>query len=428
MDKIVSIQGKKSKPISPIHLVALIDLSLFALLSFRSGVFVPMILMLGVTKAVLTYLIYAILKKLKMGDTYIALIVSLILSIGLAMQLRLSTEVGIKQFIWFLIGMGFFIVTSSIYRLLNKRIRSIWFFYALMIFLFILTLIIGVRINGAKNWIIIGGFSFQPSEFIKILFVFFMASFVSNPEALRLKIRDKIVPPKWTLMAMVFIVLGFFVLQREFGTALLIFMVYLSIVYVFEKAIAFVAINATFAGVAALLAVQIMPHLQVRVDSWLNPYADIAGKGYQITQSLFAIGSGSFFGTGLGLGYPHFIPNVETDFIFSAICEEMGIFGGIAIIVLFMLLVYRGIKICLRLRDPYTKAVAFGLTTTIGFQTFIIIGGVTKVIPLTGITLPFVSYGGSSLISSFLILGLLQALSGSILREEVFEVEEIDNE
>jgi cell division protein FtsW (lipid II flippase) len=428
MDKIVSIQRKKSKPVSPIHLVALIDLSLFALLSFRSGVFVPMILMLGVTKAVLTYLIYAILKNLKMGDTYIALIVSLILSIGLAMQLRLSTEVGVKQFIWFLIGMGFFIVTSSIYRLLNKRIRSIWFFYTLMIFLFILTLIIGVRINGAKNWIIIGGFSFQPSEFIKILFVFFMASFVSNPEALRLKIRDKIVPPKWTLMAMVFIVLGFFVLQREFGTALLTFMVYLSIVYVFEKAITFVAINAAFAGIAALLAVQIMPHLQVRVDSWLNPYADIAGKGYQITQSLFAIGSGSFFGTGLGLGYPHFIPNVETDFIFSAICEEMGIFGGIAIIVLFMLLVYRGIKICLRLRDPYTKALAFGLTTTIGFQTFIIIGGVTKVIPLTGITLPFVSYGGSSLISSFLILGLLQALSGSILREEVFEVEEIDNE
>lgn len=428
MDKIVSIQRKKSKPISPVHLVALIDLILFALLSFRSGVFVPLIMILGASKAVLTYLTTFVLKKFKMGDTYIALIVSLILSMSLAMQLRLSTEVGIKQFIWFLIGMGFFIVTSSIYRLLNKRIRFIWFFYALMIFLFIMTLIIGVRINGAKNWIMIGGFSFQPSEFIKILFVFFMASFVSNPEALRLKIRDKIVPSKWTLMAMVFIVLGFFVLQREFGTALLIFMVYLSIVYVFEKAITFVAINAAFAGIAALLAVQIMPHLQVRVDSWLNPYADIAGKGYQITQSLFAIGSGSFFGTGLGLGYPHFIPNVETDFIFSAICEEMGIFGGIAIIVLFMLLVYRGIKICLRLRDPYTKALAFGLTTTIGFQTFIIIGGVTKVIPLTGITLPFVSYGGSSLISSFLILGLLQALSGSILREEVFEVEEIDNE
>jgi cell division protein FtsW (lipid II flippase) len=298
----------------------------------------------------------------------------------------------------------------------------------MMIVLFVLTQLIGTRINGAKNWIILGNLSFQPSEFIKIIFVFFMASFVSNPEALRLKIADKITPPKWTLMVMVFVVLGFFVLQREFGTALLIFMVYLSVVYVFEKAIIFVSINAILAGVFALLAVQIMPHLKVRMDSWLNPFADIAGKGYQITQSLFAIGSGSFFGSGLGLGYPHFIPNVRTDFIFSAICEEMGIFAGIAIIILFMLLVYRGIKICLLLRDPFTKALAFGLTTTIGFQTFLIIGGVTRVVPLTGITLPFISYGGSSLVSSFLLLGLLQALSGSILREEVFTIEKNDNE
>ncbi len=428
MDKFVNQKSKKSKPIAPIHLVALIDLIIFALLSIRSGIFVPFILALGATKAVLTYLTTIILRKFRMGDTYISLIVAMILSIGLSMQLRLSTEIGVKQFIWFLIGMSIYIVTSSIYHLVYKHIRSIWFFYALMIFLFILTQIIGTSINGAKNWIILGNFSFQPSEFIKILFVFFMASFVSNPEALRLKIVDKMSPPKWTLMAMVFIVLGFFVLQREFGTALLIFMVYLSMLYVFEKAIIFVGINAIGAGLAAFAAIQIMPHLQVRMDSWLNPFADIAGKGYQITQSLFAIGSGSFFGTGLGLGYPHFIPNVETDFIFSAICEEMGIFGGIAIIVLFMLLVYRGIKICLRLRDPFTKSLAFGLTITIGFQTFLIIGGVTRLIPLTGITLPFVSYGGSSLVSSFLIIGLLQALSGSILREEVFTVEKNDNE
>jgi len=428
MDKIVSINSKKSKPISPIHLVALIDLILFALLSFKSGSFVPLTLILGVSKATLNYLSYYILRKFKLGDRYIFLIVALILSFGLAMQLRLSTEIGIKQFIWFLIGISLFMLISSGYKIMHKYIRSIWFFYALIIFLFIMTQMIGVRINGAKNWIMLGKFSFQPSEFIKIIFVFFMASFISNSEALRLKIADRVLPPKWTLMVMVFVVLGFFVLQREFGTALLIFMVYLAIVYVFEKAAVFIALNAVFASLGAIVAIQIMPHLQARIDSWLNPYADIAGKGYQITQSLFAIGSGSFFGTGLGLGYPHFIPNVETDFIFSAICEEMGLFGGLAIIILFALLVYRGIKICLRLRDPFSKSLAFGLTTTIGFQTLIIIGGVTKAIPLTGITLPFVSYGGSSLISSFLILGILQALSGSILTEEVFEVEKIDNE
>lgn len=363
-----------------------------------------------------------------MGETYITSIVALILSIGLVMQLRISIDVGFKQFIWYLIGITLFILTSSFYHILHKRMRSIWFFYALMILLFLLTQIMGVRINGAKNWIVLGSVSFQPSEFIKILFVFFMSSFVANPEALHLKIYNKRISPKWTLMVMVFVLLGFFVLQREFGTAMLVFMVYLSIVYVFEKAIIFVVINTLISGFGALLAIRIMPHLKVRVDSWLNPFADIAGKGYQITQSLFAIGSGGFFGTGIGLGYPHFIPNVETDFIFSAICEEMGIFGGIAVILLFTLLIYRGIKICLGLRDLFTKSLAFGLITMIGFQTFIIIGGVIKVIPLTGITLPFVSYGGSSLISSFLILGLLQALSGSILREEVFEIEKIHNE
>lgn len=419
-------QQKKLK--SPIHLVALVDLGLFALLSMRSGTFDAFLMTLGVMKAVLTYVTYFMLKAFKMGDTYISLIVSLILSMGLAMQLRLSTDIGTKQFIWYLLGLGLFIFVSVIYQLLHKKVRSIWLFYAAMVFLFVLTLTIGVRINGAKNWIIIGKLSFQPSEFIKILFVFFMASFVSNPEALKIKIKSFQLPSKWTLMVLVFILLGFFVLQREFGTALLIFMVYLSVVYVFEKAILFVAINTGLAGAAALVAVQILPHLQTRVDSWLNPFQDIAGKGYQITQSLFAIGSGGFFGTGLGIGYPQFIPNVETDLIFSAICEEMGIFGGIAVMILFMLLVYRGIKLCLILRDPFTKAVAFGLTMTLGFQTFLIIGGVTKFVPLTGVTLPFVSYGGSSLLSSFILLGLLQALSGAILREEVFGDEEINHQ
>ena len=428
MDKIVSIQNKRKRIPNPIFLVVLIDLMLFGLLSTMSGTFDSLLMMLGGGKIAITLLVHVIIRKLRMGDPHISTLASLILSIGLAMQLRLSMEIGFKQFIWYLIGMSIFLLTCAIFPVLNKRIRSIWLFYGTMIFLFVLTLAIGVRINGAKNWIILGKLSFQPSEFIKILFVFFMAAFVSNPEALHIKISGKRIPSKWTLMGMVFILLGFFVLQREFGTALLIFTVYLTVVYAFEKAVIFIGANTALAGLAALIAIQIMPHLKVRVDSWLNPFTDIAGKGYQITQSLFAIGSGGFFGTGLGIGYPHFIPNVETDFIFSAICEEMGLFGGIAVIILFMLISYRGIKICLSLRDPYTKAVAFGLTMTVGFQTFLIIGGVTKLVPLTGVTLPFVSYGGSSLISSFLILGLLQVLSGAVLRGEVLDVEKVHHQ
>jgi len=152
-------------------------------------------------------------------------------------------------------------------------------------------------------------------------------------------------------------------------------------------------------------------HIRVRIDTWLNPWKDIAGKGYQITQSLFAIYSGGYFGTGLGLGRPDMVPAVNTDFIFSAICEEMGILTGVAVILLYMLLTYRGLKIVMKVKSKFNQVLGLGITTMLGLQTFIIIGGVIKLIPLTGITLPYISYGGSSLISSFIILGILQAIS-----------------
>lgn len=419
---------KTNSSISIVHLVALIDVSIFSLLSIQSGSFNSLILKLGILKAISTYIAYFIIRKANLGETYMMTITSMILTFGLSMQIRLSTEIGIKQFIWFMIGFMIFFITSIVYPLIQKKARSIWLFFGIIVSLFIITQLFGVRINGAKNWIIIAGFSFQPSEFIKILFVFLMAAFVYSPDEISFKISNINFKPKWVIMGMVFTILGFFAIQREFGTALLIFMIYLSVIYAFQEEIIFLIINALVAGSGALAAIQIAPHLQTRIDSYLNPFADIAGSGYQITQSLFAIGSGGFFGTGIGNGHPNFIPNVQTDFIYSAICEETGIFGGIAVIILFLLLVYRGIKLCLRLRDPFTKALAFGLSTILGFQTFIIIGGVIKVIPLTGITLPFVSYGGSSLMSSFIIVGLLQALSGSILKEEVSTFEKINDQ
>ncbi len=146
----------------------------------------------------------------------------------------------------------------------------------------------------------------------------------------------------------------------------------------------------------------------------MNPWKYIERQGYQITQSLFAIAEGGFFGSGLGLGYPDFIPVVYTDFIFSAICEEMGIFTGIGIIMLFMILVYRGFKIGISQENQFYKILALGISTLFGIQSFIILGGVLKMIPLTGLTLPFVSYGGSSIVSSFIALGVLQVCSEEI--------------
>jgi len=164
-----------------------------------------------------------------------------------------------------------------------------------------------------------------------------------------------------------------------------------------------------------LLGLKFLYHIQVRVKVWLDPWSDIADKGWQIAQSLFAIASGGYFGRGLGNGSPTYIPEVHTDFIFAAICEEMGVFGGAAVIILFFLLSYRCFKITLKTKNEYNKAVALGLTLMFALQTFIIIGGVIKFIPLTGITVPFVSYGGTSIVVSFASLGIMQAVSA---REE----------
>lgn len=412
-----------ANPLGPIHMVALVDIGLFSLLSVRGGSPQPLALGLGLAMAGLAYLTSFLLTRFKMGDSYICAIVSMLVSLGLAMQYRLSPETGIRQFVWFLAGTAVFLAANVLYVVLEDKFRSVWLYYGGIVALFLMTLLLGTELNGARNWIVIGGFTLQPSEIIKLLFVFFMAAAFTEPDRLRLKLGGFVLGAKWVTMGLVFILLGFFALQREFGTALLVFMVYLSFLYVFERDILFPLFNAGVAGIGAGAAFKFVHHLQVRVDTWLDPWSDISGTGYQITQSLFAIGTGGFFGTGLGLGHPEYIPAVHTDFVFAALCEETGIFGGIAVVLLFFLLVYRGIKIALRLQDRFTKAMAFGLTVTLGFQTFIIIGGVIKLIPLTGITLPFISYGGSSLLASYITLGILQALSGPIMRKEVAALE-----
>jgi cell division protein FtsW (lipid II flippase) len=290
--------------------------------------------------------------------------------------------------------------------------------------LFLLTLLLGDSIQGATNWIVIKGHSFQPSEPIKILFIFFLACYYKYPEQLKsfqitLGDRNFIIGSKSILAATAYTYMLFLVLQREWGSALLFFLIYFTLLYVFEDNIKVLLANGIIALLGSAFGYLFVYHIKVRVDIWLNPWADIAGKGFQIAQSLFAIGSGGFFGKGIGLGSPQFIPEVQTDFIFSAICEEMGIFGGVAVVLLCFILAYRGFKIALAVESIFDKVVALGITVMFGFQTFIIIGGVIKLIPLTGITLPFISYGGSSLTTSFIALGILQAVS-----KKVYEMED----
>lgn len=384
------------------NLIFLIDMLAILLLSFHSGSFDRNVLFFG---SLLTLIIFAsnyLLLKISSGDHYIFLIISLLVSIGVITIYRISPKHAYFQIAWFVSGNAVFFAFYFIIKKIKDWQNWTLFYAALSFALFLSTLIFGTKIKGATNWIHIFNFSFQPAELIKILLVFFLASYYSK--------KDRIFGTLG-LIAIIYAFILFLFLQRDLGTAMIFYFVFMVIFYIFEESRKWIGFNIAGAALLGAFAFFAVNHVHMRVIVWMNPWKFIDTGGYQITQSLFAIASGGFFGTGIGLGHPEYIPEVHTDFIFSAICEEMGIFGGIGVIFLFMILVYRGYKISLYQNDLFLKIAAIGISTLLGFQSFIIIGGSAGMIPLTGVTLPFVSYGGSSLIISFACLGILQAAS-----------------
>ena len=390
----------------PAVLLALVNILAFAWLYVSKGFSVQIIYAALLTLA-LFLIIYAIIIKANMGDKYIVLIAAMLMSFGEIMLCRINPELALKQIVWIALGGIIFFGCYVIYR-------NIWFwdkmwfiYFAAGLGLFIVTALYGTTVGGAKNWLSVKGFTFQPSEIIKVLFALSLACYCSGS---RMKPLNRIAP-KYTALFVTYSFICFLIFQREWGTMILLFAIYLAVMYVYEKDFRFLLFNLAGAVVIGLLGHKFLHHIQVRVAVWINPWSDISDTGYQVTQSLFAIISGGFFGKGLGNGHPYYIPEVHSDFIFSAICEEMGIFGGVAVILLFFLLAYRCFRICIAARDKFDKGLALGLSLTFAFQTFIIIGGVINAIPLTGITLPFVSYGGSSMLSSFASLGIMQAIS-----------------
>ncbi|AUG56467.1 FtsW/RodA/SpoVE family cell cycle protein [Acetivibrio saccincola] len=359
---------------------------------------------------------YTVIIKKRFGESYLFLIVSMLLSIGIMMIYRLDSGLAVKQVIWMLTGIIAFFTCYYLYLKIDKWHKYYYLYIVAPILLYILTLVFGTTINGAKNWIIIAGFSFQPSELNKILYVFFLGSYFKSRDKLffqksNIGEKNKIFMNRVLLMFITYLNVGFLALQRDWGTIAILLLVYLFVLYIFSEGYKFLILNCGLLLPTALIAYKFFYHVRVRVEIWINPWEDILGKGYQIAQSLFGIGSGGFFGTGLRMGKPYMIPFASTDFIFSAICEEMGTLTGVAVVLLYMLLCYRAFKIALNIKRRFEKIVVLGLILLIGMQTFIIIGGVIKLIPLTGTTLPYVSYGGSSLVTSFIILGILQAIS-----------------
>lgn len=390
----------------PAYLLMLMNLFGFGLLFVANSYNLNM-LYVGAGLLGLFILMYTIIVLCRMGDKFIMLMACMLITIGVLLLCRIKIEYGIRQIMWVAVGGVAFFAAYIIYYNIRFWDRM-WFLYlALGTGLFAATLVFGTTINGSKNWISLGAFTFQPSEITKILFIMFLACYYSKAwDRPFLKLT-----PKWITLLGTYLFIGFLVLQRDWGTILVMFSIYIFMIYVYEKGYGFLALNVGAASVVAVLGYQFLYHIQVRVSTWLDPWADISNKGYQITQSLFAIASGGYFGRGLGNGSPNYIPEVHSDFIFAAVCEEMGVFGGAAIIILFFLIAYRCFKISITAQNPFDKAVCLGLTLMFAVQTFIIVGGVIKMIPLTGITLPFVSYGGTSIVVNFISLGIIQAIS-----------------
>lgn len=351
----------------------------------------------------------SLVSKITKADNILLMIVNMLFAIGVAMIYRINPSYGKRQLQFYILGIVLFFLTYFLLKTF-KFWNNIRLFYVIVsIGLFMVTLVFGSYIGGAKNWIILGPVTIQPSEFIKISLAFYVASFYSKYNEISMKPFGR-----YYMNIIIYIFIGFLFLQKDLGTALIFFGLMILSQFVYEKDRMLITINIVAMIFGSILAYFMFGHVRVRVATWLDPWSDINVTGYQITQALFAIASGGLFGTGIGLGHPDYIPVAESDFIFSAISEEMGIFMGIAVILLFMILVYRAFKISLTQQDKFYSTLAFCIGVLFAFQTFIILGGVLKIIPLTGVTLPFISQGGSSMLSGFILLGCLQYCASDI--------------
>jgi peptidoglycan glycosyltransferase len=356
------------------------------------------------------------------ADGILLPVAGLLNGIGYVFIARLDEDLAGLQAVWTTVGISAYIATI----LLVRRTRDLeQYRYTLMfvgIGLLLLPLVPGVgrTINGARIWVSIGPVSFQPGEFAKIVLAIFFASYLVEKRELLAMASVRIGPvvlPDLKHFGPVLLAWGASLIvmfyERDLGSSLLFFAVFVVMLWIATERASYLAVSLLLFAGGALLAWSTFSHVQTRVDNWLDPWQDVSDAGFQTVQGTFALAFGGITGTGPGLGSPGRIPAAETDFIFAAIGEELGLLGTTAVLVAFLLMVGTGLRIALRADTPFDKLLAAGLTAILGIQSFIIIGGVIRLVPLTGITLPFVSYGGSSLVANYVLLGLLMRISDS---------------
>ncbi|HET7685839.1 MAG TPA: FtsW/RodA/SpoVE family cell cycle protein [Candidatus Limnocylindria bacterium] len=364
------------------------------------------------------------------GDQLVLPLVATIGGVGMVMLNRLAPElettqafglqldVAQTQLLWFTVGTVAMLAVAIGLRDdgLLRHYKYSW--AAVGIGLLVFTALFGYDVNGARLWVDLGPVAIQPGEFIKIILVVFIAGYLADNRALlaeaSLRIGPIRIPPLPYLLPMLAlfgVVMLVVVRQNDLGQALLLFGIFLTMLFVATGRRSYVFIGLVLFVAGSFVAYELFPHVAARVNIWIDPFADAQGAGFQPVRGLFALARGGLFGEGLGQGLPASIPFVHTDFIFAALAEELGLIGAFALLALFLTLVFRGLRIAMLARDEFSALLAVGVTASLGLQTLIIVAGNLKLIPLTGITLPFVSYGGSSILASFLMLGLLLSIS-----------------
>ena len=338
------------------------------------------------------------LPKLFPSDRLLLSLTNFLCALGVLVLYSTEPDYAYHQAMYYGVGILAMIVCVWIVRLMRSWRIPVLLLIPLSLALLALPLVIGRETNGAKNWFYVAGISVQPSEIVKLSLLIIVSYYMS---------RHRMLP--WLFFAVS--CLGVLMLQKDLGTALMYYGTTLMLFYASSGNLFLTGLGLAGGAGAAVMGYKMFAHVKKRVAIWLNPWSDYENSGFQIVQSLMAIASGGLFGVGLGLGSPKTIPVYYTDFIFAVICEQFGLIFGLCVLLMYVAIIWRGATTAMAARTSFHGLLAMGCTIMLGLQTFVIIGGVIKMIPLTGVTMPFVSYGGTSLVSSLCLVGLLQGVA-----------------
>jgi peptidoglycan glycosyltransferase len=417
-------RARRSTELSLVVMAALITAGAYTLASLGEFAVIParIIPFLGLLLGLLVLAHLAVRWLAAGADGTLLPLAALLHGLGYVMITRLDDRLAGLQTTWSIVATAAFVATLLVVQRAPDLGRYRWLLLTGGLGLLVLPLVpgVGLTVNGARIWVNLGPVNFQPGEFAKLALAIFFASYLAEHRELiaestwrvgplRLPEPRHLLPIALAWGVAVIVMVGL----NDLGSSLLFFALFVVMMWVATERTSYLVLGLVMFGAAAWLSWRTFSKVQTRVDRWLDPWSDRLDTGYQVIQGLYGLSDGGIGGTGLGLGSPNTVPYAESDFIFTSIGEELGLLGGAAVLMAYLLIIGAGLRTALRTDNPFEKLLAVGLTTIVGVQAFIIIGGVTKLVPLTGITLPFVSYGGSSLLSNYLVLALLIRLSDS---------------